>query len=295
MISTNQRLAFVFGVAALALAGCANTDGMQGFGGAPGRPKTILVSDFLLSSDLAVIDRGYTARLERKIGGFPTHERKPRTIERVNDEIVASIIATVREAGLDAQPGSEDALRLSDDVLLVGGRLRPSDPAAVAKNKPVVFGSGRVTAEMSVSAFSSLGKKQLLTFSADAKDAGKPPVGKQAAARNAAIAEALAAQKSPPEKLSADVEGQARRLGRAVGEKIVAYAKGQGWLEKPAEAGEAQPEAQADVVKLPEPKPAQKPVAAKKRAAQKPSAQKPEAPEDEEPPDTDVPDQPGNR
>ena len=91
------------------------------------------------------------------------------------------------------------------------------------------------------------------------------------------------------------MEGQARRLGRAVGEKIVAYAKGQGWLEKPAEAGEAQPEAQADVVKLPEPKPAQKPVAAKKRAAQKPSAQKPEAPEDEEPPDTDVPDQPGNR
>jgi hypothetical protein len=296
MISTNHRLAFLcIGVAALALAGCADTGSMQGFGGAAGRPKTVLVSDFLLSSDLAVIDRGYTARLERKVGGFPTHERKPRTIARVNDEIVASIIATVREAGLDAQPGSEDALKLSDDVLLVDGRLRPSDPAAVAKNKPVVFGSGRVTAEMSVSAFSGRGKKQLLTFSADAKDAGKPLTGKPAAARNAAIAEALAAQKSPPEKLSADVEGQARRLGRAVGEKIVAYAKGQGWLEKPAEAGEAQQEAQAEVLKLPEPKPAQKPVAAKKPAAQKPSAQKPEAPEDEEPPDTDVPDRPGNR
>jgi len=260
MISTNHRLAFLcIGVAALALAGCANTDGMQGFGGAPGRPKTVLVSDFLLSSDLAVIDRGYTARLERKVGGFPTHERKPRTIARVNDEIVASIIATVREAGLDAQPGSEDALKLSDDVLLVGGRLRPSDPAAVAKNKPVVFGSGRVTAEMSVSAFSGRGKKQLLTFSADAKDAGKPLTGKPAAARNAAIAEALAAQKSPPEKLSADVEGQARRLGRAVGEKIVAYAKGQGWLEKPesAESAEAQPDERP--VRMPPSRPGSKP------------------------------------
>ena len=293
MISTNHRLAFVcLGVAALALAGCANTGGMQ-FGGAPGRPKTVLVSDFVLSSDLAVIDRGYTARLERKVGGFPTHERKPRTIARVNDEIVATIIATVREAGLDAQPGSEDALTLSDDVLLVGGRLRPSDPAAVAKNKPVGFGGGRggVIADMTVSYFSGGGKKQLLAFSADAKDAGKPPAGKQAAARNAAIAAVLTAEKAPPEKLSPDVEAQARRLGRAVGEKIVAFAKEQGWLEKPAEAGEAQPE----VVKLPEPKPAQKPVAAKKPAAQKPSAQKPEAPEDEEPPDTDVPDQPGKR
>ena len=99
-----------------------------------------------LTVSVAVIDRGYTARLERKVGGFPTHERKPRTIERVNDEIVASIIATVREAGLDAQPGSEDALKLSDDVLIIGGRLRPSDLAAVAKNKPAIFGTGRVTA-----------------------------------------------------------------------------------------------------------------------------------------------------
>ena len=87
------------------------------------------------------------------------------------------------------------------------------------------------------------------------------------------------------------MEVQARRLGRAVGEKVVALAKEQGWLEQPAAAIEAQPE----VVKLPEPKPAQKRVAAKKPAAQKPSVQKPEAPEDEEPPDTDVPDQPGNK
>ena len=76
-----------------------------------------------------------------------------------------------------------------------------------------------------------------------------------------------------------------------MGEKAVAFAKEQGWLGTP-EAAKAQPD---ERVKLPEPKPAQKLVAAKKPAAQKPSAQKPEAPEDEEPPDTDVPDQPGKR
>jgi hypothetical protein len=46
----------------------------------------------------------------------------------------------------------------------------------------------------------------------------------------------LAAEKGAPEILSPDVEAQARQIGRAVGEKVVAFAKEQGWLEKPAGA-----------------------------------------------------------
>ena len=169
-------------------------------------------------------------------------------------------------------PGSEEGLTLTDEAAVVSGRLRGGEQAAPAKNQQIGFGAGHggVVADMTVSYVSGGGKKQLLTFSADAKDAGKLPAGKQAAAFNAAIAAALAAEKAAPERLSPDVEAQARRLGRAAGEKVVAYAKEQGWLEKPAGA-EAQP---AEQVKLPEPKPAQKQVAAKKPAAQKPAAQK---------------------
>jgi hypothetical protein len=270
MISANRRSAFAcIGLAALALAGCANSGGGLGaFGGAPARPKTVVVSDFLLSSDVMVIDRGYTARLERKVGSFPTHERKPRTIARVNDEIVASIVASLREAGLDAQPGSVEGLSLKDQALVVSGRLRPGDLAAVAKNKQIAFvgGRGGVTADMALSYVSGGGKRQLLSFSADAKGAGKPPVGKQAAARNAVIAEALVAAKAAPEKLSPDVEAQSRRLGRAVGEQIVAYAKGQGWLEKPesaesANSNEAQP---VERVAMPPPRPGPQPDAGNK-------------------------------
>jgi hypothetical protein len=283
MIPPTQRF-IILGLAALALAGCANGGGLQDpFSSAPTRPKTIMVSDFVLSSDVAIVDRGYTARLERKVGAFPTFERKPRTIERVNDEIVASIVATLREAGFDAQPGNEDALTLRDEVLLISGRIRPSELSQLAKGKPVIFGTGRVSADMTVSTFSGHGKKQLLAFSADTQSAGKPPAGKQAAARNTAIAEALAAQKAPPEKLSPDIEAPARRLGRAVGEKIVAYAKEQGWLQMPADAGEAQTAQQPEPeqrVQLPEPKPAQ-------RSAKKP----PQAAEP--PPDTQAePDEP---
>ena len=249
-LSTRRFIVFGIGLAALALAGCAITAG--GFGGAPPRPKTVVVTDFLLSSDLVVLDRGYTARLEHKSGGLPTSERKPRTAARVNDEIVASIVATLREAGLDAQPGSEDTLKLSDEAVVVGGALRPGEPGSAGKNKPIGFAVGHsgVVADMTVSYFSGRGKQPLLSFSADEKGAGKPPAGKQAAARNAAIAAVLTAEKAAPEKLSPDVEVQARRIGRAVGDRIVAYAKEQGWLGNAAAGEEVQ-------VKLPKPKPAQ--------------------------------------
>jgi hypothetical protein len=289
--STQRVIVLCLGFAALALAGCANTGGTNGlFGEAATRPKTILVADFVVSPEVEAIDRGFSARMDRNGINYPILERKRRTLARVNDEIVASIVATLREAGLEAQPGNEEGLTFNDQAAVVSGRLRAGDQGKPAKNQQIGFGAGRggVAADMTVSYFSGGGKKQLLAFSADGKGAGKPPAGKQAAARNAAIATVLTAEKT--EKLSPDVEAQARQLGRAVGEKVVAFAKEQGWLEKPAGA-----EAQPEVVKLPEPKPAQKRVAAKKPAAQKPSVQKPEAPEDEEPPDTDVPDQPGKR
>ena len=52
--------------------------------------------------------------MDRNGSNFPILERKRRTLARVNDEIVATIVATLREAGLDAQPGSEEALTLND-------------------------------------------------------------------------------------------------------------------------------------------------------------------------------------
>ena len=264
-----MRLLFIC-FATLWLAGCANTGGTQGsLGGSVPRPKAVLISDFAFSSDVVAVDRGFTTRLERKVGAFPTFERKQRTAERVNDEIVAVIIATVRETGLDAQPGNEDALSLSDDVIVVTGRLRPSDLASIAaKKNQIGFGAGRggVTADMAVSSFSSGGRKQLTGFTAEGQDGRRGAANaKLAAAQNSAIAAALAAQNSK-EKLSPDVEVQARRLGRAVGEKIVAFAREQGWLTK-VENAEAQPEEKP--VKLPAAKPQKKP--AKPDAQEKPT------------------------
>jgi hypothetical protein len=268
-----KRLMPVCGcVAALLLSACANTN-MNGLAGSLPRPKMAVVSDFTLSADVAVLDRGYTARLERKSGNVPAQDRQQRTVDRVNDEIVATIVATLREAGLDAQPGSEQGLSLSDNVLVVGGRLRPVNEGSSKRRNPVGFGAGRsgVVADMTVSYLSWTGKTEVLKFTAEPPSGRKPAAAARArvaAARSAAIASVLTTGGAAPEKLSADVEAQARRLGRAAGERIVGYAKGQGWLQ--AEAAEAAPAETR--VKLPERRPEPKP-------ARKPE-QKPEKPQD---------------
>jgi len=239
---------------ALMLAGCAEIS-LSGLSGdaPPAKPKTILVSDFVFSPEVGAVDRGYTAKLDRKIGPYPTFERKQRTLERVNDEIIASIVVALREAGLEAQTGAEDSLTLKDDALLVSGKLRAAD--ANAKPLTVGFGTGRggVVADMALSSLASRGKRALISFSAEV---GRQP-GATPPARNVAIMAVATAAGSPAERLSPDVETPARSLGRAIAEKVIAYARDNGWIEKPAE---------------PEPKSA-KPQAKKKPAA----APKPDA------------------
>lgn len=96
--------------------------GLQiGTAGTEPNPKVFRVSDFTFASDVVAIDRGYTARLERKVGTYPTHEHRQHMTERVNDEIVATVVASLREVGLEAQPGAEDAVTLNQSALVVSG------------------------------------------------------------------------------------------------------------------------------------------------------------------------------
>ena len=230
---------FVVALAGLLLGGCTVYNGLQsGIAGTGAKPKVVLVSDFTFTSDVVAIDRGYTARLERKVGTYPTHERRQRTTERVNDEIVATIVASLREAGLDAQPGADDAVTLDQSLLVVSGGLRPGEPVTAKNKNSFGFGAGRghVVATVSASLFSSGSKRQVLTFDVEPTAAKREPAvpPKVAAARNAEIAGIVASAGSPNERLSPDVKVPARRLGRAIADRILVYAKEQGWLTPPA-------------------------------------------------------------
>ena len=277
---------------ALVVSGCAQSNTQGGlFASAPSRPKTVIVSDFIADSEVTATDNGFNTRLEKR-GNYPILERRQRTIARVNDEIVATVIADLRAAGLEAHPGNETSLGYGDDALVVAGRLRPPERKGPGQ---VGFGPGRgnVAADMTVTRASAGKREQLLAFAIDVQSGRKIAAGNgaSAAARNQEIAAALAAQNALPERLSPDVEAQARALGRAIAEKVVALAKERDWLPAP-QVAQAAPESEQRM-RVPEARPAQKPAA--KPPAQKPAVQRPEAPEDEEPPDTEGPDEPNTK
>jgi hypothetical protein len=227
------RPAQLFGcLIALAVAGCAVTGdqiAQTSAGTAPSRPKAVLVYDLEFGPDVVVVDREFTVRLQREIGDLAVNNRL--LAKRVNAEIVATIITILRdEAGFNARPGIEDDPAFKDTALIVAGQLRAADRGTRAQRAPVPF-SSVVVADMTLSLVSGGAKTQLLAFSTQAQK-GSAFTGPSAAAHDAAIKIVLAGESVPAEKLSPDVEAQARGLGRAVADKITAYAMQQGWVNK---------------------------------------------------------------
>jgi hypothetical protein len=231
---------FVICLIALAAAGCASTGAQvaqTSRGGAPTRPTMVLVTDFVFSSDVEVVDRDFISRLESKLGNTSNDAVKAIAARRVNDEVVAAIIVILHyEAGLNAQPGSDEEATPKEGTLVVTGQLDAADQAKRTQRNPVTFGSGGgVVAAVTVSQVSEGTKKQLVTFTAhpqSERQSGAVTTGPARVARNAQIAEVLAAKSAANVNLSPNVEAQARRLGSAVAEKIVAYAVQQGWVSK---------------------------------------------------------------
>jgi hypothetical protein len=121
----------------------------------------------------------------------------------------------------------------------VSGGLRPGEPVTAKNKNSFGFGAGRghVVAAVSASLFSSGSRRQVLTFDVEPTAARREPAvpPKVAAARNAEIAGAVASTGSPNERLSPDVEVSARRLGRAIADRVLVYAKEQGWLAPPGQ------------------------------------------------------------
>jgi hypothetical protein len=128
----------------------------------------------------------------------------------------------------------------------VSASLRPGEPVTAKNKNSFGFGAGRghVVAAVNASLFLSGSKRQVLTFDVEPAAAKREPAvpPKVAAARNAEIAGIVASTGSPNERLSPDVEAAARRLGRVIADRVLVYAKEQGWLAPPvAEPAPAAP------------------------------------------------------
>ncbi len=248
----------------LAVAGCASNSVQQApspAGSAPPRPQTVIVNDLVFAPDVAVFDRDFGVRLESKLGSMTGDVVKAITAKRVDDEIVATVVVLVGAVGFNARPAKADEAP-PKNALIINGRVHAPDQNNRQPRNPISFSIGSsVVADITVSQVAAGTESQLLTFTTQAESARRP----EGVALSAAIATVLAAKSTPDVNLSPSVEAEARGLGRAIADKIVAYAEQQGWATKsyslpPSEETKPAPT-----------KPENRPVAAARQSGSSPS------------------------
>ncbi|MEX1084200.1 MAG: hypothetical protein WEC82_07760, partial [Xanthobacteraceae bacterium] len=69
------------------------------------RPEMIVVSDFEISPDVVLLDKGFAAQIQRRLGKLPPEQMREQLAARVNQEIVVSMVMTLTEAGFAAREG----------------------------------------------------------------------------------------------------------------------------------------------------------------------------------------------
>jgi hypothetical protein len=211
-------------VVALMLGACGQTT-LQNGPFAPGsaaRPETVIVADFAFSPDLVLQDRGFAAQLQRRMGKVTPEEMREQIARRVNHEIVTAMVETLREAGLDAGEGGEAAVVAEKAVLVVTGKVRTTDQGNRTQRGA---GKSGLVADVAVTHQYFGAKKEALVFVAEAGSAPRPGGAVRAPAVPAVAG-------AGPEKLSADVQAGARRLGQAAARRIITFAAEQGWVAK---------------------------------------------------------------
>lgn len=234
------RLAFA-GLVAAALGGCtsANVGNMSMFGGDLAKPSVVLVSDFDVPANAVALDRGFAAKLKRNMKGASDQTMRGEVARRVSATIAETVVAKLREAGIEALPGNRSLAIEGQTTLVIGGNVRSIDEGNRTRRNLIGFGAGKssVTVDVQVAHLSSGESKNVLTFSAEAESARRPgavataPVG---AAVGAAATVASTAGGLASERLSADVEAQARRIGTTIADRIIAFAAEQGWVRRTA-------------------------------------------------------------
>lgn len=225
---------FIGLVLALTLGACGQTNiqNMPGLFSPAGmtKPEAVVVSTFTFSPDMVVLDRGLTAQFRRKLGNVSQEEMRRQIAARVGREIVDAMVETLREAGLPAREGSQESVVADQPTLLVTGNVRRIDEGNRAQRAVVGFGLGKtaVVADTVVTHNFRGTMKEALAFVAETGSAPRPG-GTAGVARGVAGAAAGAAM----DKLSPEVEAEARRLGQAAARRIIGFATEQGWVAKP--------------------------------------------------------------
>jgi len=218
--------------------------GQMGSTGAPGslaKPALVAVGEFDSAPDTVLADPGFAARISQRMSGLTDYSIRRETVKRAGATIRQQLVASLHAGGLPAEAADTDNARGDVVTLLVTGRLRSLDEAALRQRKPAPIGPGksRIVVDIKVvHATDGINTKTLLTFEAEDTTAGGAAPARTG--RQPPPASAVTAPAATPgaglEPLSPDIDAHMRRIANAAAERILATAAEQGWTRPPSAA-----------------------------------------------------------
>jgi hypothetical protein len=225
---------------ALVAANCSSTQitsNQPTLGAAATPPEAVVVGTIVVPPETVTLDRGLMARLRRRVTREATEQTKREVAQAVGAVVQQTILRRLNGAGLKASAGPADITLAQAPTLAIGGTVRTVDEGNRTRRNVIGFGAGRsqVSADIQVTEVAAGGRRPLLSFVADTRSGRRPgavvtgPLG--AAGAGVAVAAGTAVGSSVvSQRLSANVEALARKLGDAAADRILAFAAEQGWI-----------------------------------------------------------------
>jgi hypothetical protein len=219
--------------AAWLAAGCASTSVDQTRrAGALERPDRILVRNFAVTLSDVELDRGIGPTIWRDAQGEVGSDDELKVGRAASHALAAELVARLREAGLPAERSSGRPA-LTPTTLVIAGRFLSLDEGNQTMRTLVGFGLGASQVRARTQAW--LDGQLVAEAEIDARGNRKPGAGVTlgaGAAMGAAASAAVVAAGATGvnELLLTDVENDAKRIGREIGDRIVLTYRERGWL-----------------------------------------------------------------
>ncbi|MGH9885656.1 MAG: DUF4410 domain-containing protein [bacterium] len=237
-MSSGARLAGWVVVVASWLAGCAPSTVQTDYEAVPHlqRPASILVYDFAVAADEVQLDRGLVGKVENAPPGRPRTEQELAIGHKVARTISTTIVSEINAMGLAARR-VVGAPAYWGNVMVLEGQLVSINEGNQAERIAIGLGAGASDVESRVQLYTTApdGLKVVETFTTSMKSGYMPGMAETmgAGAIGGHLAVAVAAGTAlhgVSEKLSADVDAEAQRTGKAIAKQLRGYFQTQGWV-----------------------------------------------------------------
>jgi Domain of unknown function (DUF4410) len=232
-----NRPSLFFAAALVALA-CAPSDVSTTYATsiAMARPERVLIYDFAVAPDEVHLDRGVVGDVERYAKAKPRTELERAVGHKVAKALSLELAKKITAMGIPAQRAWGAPANFGNAVV-VEGQLLSVDQGNEAERLAIGLGAGcsQVQAKAQLLGMTSSGLRELEAFDSDVKSGYKPgmveTMGAGAiGAHLAAAAVAGVVTSGLSEKLSADVDAEAKRTADALAKVLQPYFQSHGWL-----------------------------------------------------------------